>query len=161
MSTNPEQYRQAWRKFPTGVSVITMRSESGEPYVTTANALLSISLDPMLLLLSVATDGNTCANLLRDGLFAVNFLRSDQSHIADFYARAPSHERSNLPDAHTKHESGIALFDDALVCMVCRCEHEVQAGDHTMFVASVEDIDIREGDALLFYEGQYGSAGKS
>ena len=125
MSTSPEQYRQAWRKFPTGVSVITMRSGSGEPYVTTANALLSISLDPMLLLLSVATDGNTCANLLRDGLFAVNFLRSDQSHIADFYARAPSHERSNLPDAHTKHESGIALFDDALVCMVCRCQHDL------------------------------------
>ena len=48
-----------------------------------------------------------------------------------------------------------------LVCMVCRCEHQVQAGDHTMFVASVEDIDIREGDALLFYEGQYRSAGQS
>ena len=50
-------------------------------------------------------------------------------------------------------------MDDALVSMVCHIEQQVEAGDHTLFVAAVEHVEVREGEALLFHEGQYGSAG--
>ena len=158
MQPTPELFRRAWRTFPTGVSVVTTRTSDGAPYATTANALLSVSIDPMLLLLSVTTAGHTCLNLSRHGLFAVNFLRDDQEAIADFYGRAPPLERRRLPAAHTVHESGLALLDDAVAWMICRVRQRTRAGDHTLFVAAVEDIDVRDGDALVFYRGRYGSA---
>lgn len=144
--------------FPTGVSVVTTHAPDGAPYATTANALLSVSLDPMLLLLSVASAGHTCVNLSRDGRFAVNFLRGDQASIADFYGRASPLERRQLPGGHTAHESGLALLDGAVAWMVCGIRQQVQAGDHTLFIAEVEDIDVPGGDALVFYQGRYGSA---
>ena len=141
------------------MSVVTTRSPDGAPYATTANALLSVSLEPPLLLLSVATGGNTCEYLRKEGCFGVNFLRGDQAEAADFYARAAPEERRTLPEAHRTHESGVALLDEALVGMVCHIEQTVEAGDHTLFVAAVEHVEVREGDALLFHEGHYGSAG--
>jgi flavin reductase (DIM6/NTAB) family NADH-FMN oxidoreductase RutF len=50
------------------------------------------------------------------------------------------------------------LLDEALACMVCHIDQQVEAGDHTLFIASVEDIEVRQGDALVFYEGGYKSA---
>ena len=154
-------YRQAWRKFPTGVSIVTTRSADGGPYATTANALLSAALDPPLLLLSVGTGGQTCANLAREGLFGVSFLPDDQAEVADFYARASAEERGTLPPSHTAPASGVALLDGALAAMACRIEQQVEAGDHTLFVASVEHVEVGEGSALLFYDGRYGSARQS
>ena len=151
-------YRQAWRKFPTGVSIVTTRSADGKPYATTANALLSVALDPPLLLLSVGTGGQTCANLAREGRFGVSFLPDDQADVADFYARAPTGERGTLPASHASPGGGAALLDGALAAMACRIEQRVEAGDHTLFVASVEHVEVREGNALLFYDGRYGSA---
>ena len=159
MTADPTLYRRAWRRFPTGVSVVTTRSPDGAPYATTANALLSVSLEPPLLLLSVATGGNTCEYLRKEGGFGVNFLRGDHAEVADFYARAAPEERRTLPEAHRTHESGVALLDEALVGMVCHIEQTVEAGDHTLFVAAVEHVEVREGDALLFHEGHYGNAG--
>ena len=159
MTADPTLYRQAWRRFPTGVSVVTTRSPDGAPYATTANALLSVSLEPPLLLLSVATGGNTCEYLRKEGCFGVNFLRGDHAEVADFYARAAHEERRTLPEAHRTHASGVALLDEALVGMVCHIEQTVEAGDHTLFVAAVEHVEVREGDALLFHEGHYGNAG--
>ena len=159
MTADPTLYRRAWRRFPTGVSVVTTRSPDGAPYATTANAVLSVSLEPPLLLLSVVTGGNTCDYLRKEGCFGVNFLRGDQAEVADFYARAAPEERRTLPEAHRTHESGVALLDEALVGMVCHIEQTVEAGDHTLFVAAVEHVEVREGDALLFHEGRSGSAG--
>ena len=151
-------YRQAWRKFPTGVSIVTTRSADGGPYATTANAILSIALDPPLLLLSVGTGGQTCANLAREGRFGLSFLPDDQADVADFYARASAEERATLPASHTAQDGGAALLDGALAAMACRIEQRVEAGDHTLFVAAVERVEVREGNALLFYDGRYGSA---
>ena len=151
-------YRQAWRKFPTGVSIVTTRSADGKPYATTANALLSVALDPPLLLLSVGTGGQTCANLAREGRFGVSFLPDDQAEVADFYARAAADERGTLPPSHTAPGGDVALLDGALAAMACRIEQSVEAGDHTLFVASVEHVEVGEGNALLFYDGRYGSA---
>lgn len=157
MQSNPDLLRQVWRKFPTGVSVVTTRSSSGEPYATTANAVMSISLDPMLALLSVSTGGKTWANLVGQGRFVLNFLRDDQSEIADFYGRAPSEERQHLPEPHSIHSSGLALLDEALASLVCTTSQQVEAGDHTLFIGQVDEIIIRDGEALAFYSGRYGT----
>ena len=102
MTADPTLYRLAWRRFPTGVSVVTTRSPDGAPYATTANALLSVSLDPPLLLLSVATSGHTCDYLRHEGCFGVNFLRGDQADVADFYGRGRAGGAQDAPPRRTR-----------------------------------------------------------
>ena len=156
MSADPEQLRMAWRRFPTGVTVVTTRAEDGEPYATTANAVLSVSLDPPVLAVSFATSGHTCANLRREGRFAVNFLRADQADRADFYARASTEERSRLPEGSDLGDGAAARFGDALAVMTCRIDQAVEAGDHTLFIAEVEEVAINaEGDALVYYDRRF------
>ena len=155
MSATPELFREAWRKFATGVSIITTRQPNGETYATTANSVTSVSLDPLLVLVSVGTGGTTHANLTRERRFGINILRDDQAALARHYATSPPEERERLPQGHRQSPDGTTLLDDALACMDCRVVQEVVAGDHTIFIAEVEHIEVNGGAPLVFYEGQY------
>ena len=155
MSVSPELFRKAWGKFATGVSVITTRQPDGETYATTANSVASVSLDPLLVLISVGNGGTTHANLLRERRFGINILRDDQAAVATYYATSTPEDRQRLPLAHQQSPNGATLLDDALACMDCRVVRDVEAGDHTVFIAEVEYIEVNEGAPLLFYEGQY------
>ena len=121
MSLMPEDFRRAWSKFPTGVSLITTHIESGEPYCTTANAISSVSLDPLLVHLSLAKSGVTCANVLREGRFGLNILGEDDEELAIFFSRATSEERQRVPSQHLVTERGTVLLDEALVADDGRC----------------------------------------
>ena len=117
--------------------------------------MASVSLDPLLVLVSVGTRGTTHANLVRERRFGINILRDDQAAVAQHYATSPPEERERLPQAHRQPPNGTTLLDDALACMDCRVVQEVVAGDHTIFIAEVEHIEVNEGEPLVFYEGQY------
>ena len=155
MIASSDEFRRAWARFPTGVGVITTHNEDGRPYGTTANAISSVSLDPLLVHLSLGKDGVTCANIVREGRFGINVLRSDQNELAGFFATASSDERQQLPSAHDVTEHGTSLFSDALVVMDCRVIQEVTAGDHVMFIAEVDGLQVRDGEPLVFYEGKF------
>ncbi|MDA1035742.1 MAG: flavin reductase family protein [Chloroflexi bacterium] len=155
MTPSSDEFRRAWGKFPTGVSVITTHTEGGDPYCTTANAISSVSLDPLLIHLSLGKDGATCANIVRERRFGINILRSDQEELARFFATASSDERQKLPSAHEVTEHGTSLLTDALVVMDCKVVQEVEAGDHIVFIAEVDGLEVREGEPLVFYEGKF------
>ena len=156
-SVSPELFREAWRKFATGVSIVTTREPDGGTYATTANSVASVSLDPLLVLVSVGKGGTTHANLTRERRFGINILRDDQAPIAQHYATSPPEERERLPLAHRRLPSGTTLLDDALACMDCRVVSDVGAGDHTVFLAEVEHIEVSAGAPLVFYDGRYGT----
>ena len=160
MSVSQELFRQAWGKFPTGVSIITTRREGGEPYCTTANAVVSVSLDPLLVLVSIASAGTTCANIRRDGRFGINILNEDQVESAAHYATGTMQQRQRLPQEHQVTPGGTAFLDEALACMDCRVVQENAAGDHTIFVGEVERVEVREGRPLVYYEGRFTSLAK-
>ena len=155
-SVSPELFREAWRKFATGVSIVTTRQPDGGTYATTANSVASVSLDPLLVLVSFGKASSTHANLARERRFGINILRDDQAPIAQHYATSPPEERQNLPPAH-RRPSGTTLLDDALACMDCRVVSDVGAGDHTVFIAEVEHIEVSEGAPLVFYDGRFGT----
>ena len=155
MDVNTELFREAWRKFATGVSILTTRQPNGETYATTANSVASVSLDPLLVLVSVGTSGTTHANIVRERRFGINILRHDQAAVARHYATSAPEERERLPQPHRQSPNGTTLLDDALACMDCRVVQEIVAGDHTIFIAEVEHIEVNEGAPLVFYEGQY------
>ena len=138
---------------------MTTQTSEGGPYATTANAVMSVSLDPLLVLVSLSSNGKTSASVKSTGYFGLNFLNKDQADLGNYYGRSSSDKRALLPINVHLHSSGVALFKDALSVMVCNVINDVVAGDHTLFIAEVIDIENREGESLIFYKGEYRSFG--
>jgi flavin reductase len=137
------------------VSLVTTRSEDGKPYCTTANAISSVSLDPMLVHLSLGKDGLTCANIMREGRFGINVLGEDDEELALFFAKAPPDQRGQVPSDHQITDNGTAWLAEALTVMDCRVVQQVEAGDHIVFIAEVDGLEVREGRPLVFYGGKF------
>jgi flavin reductase (DIM6/NTAB) family NADH-FMN oxidoreductase RutF len=116
-----------------------------------------VSLDPLLLQLSMATASSTCGNISRDGRFGINFLREGAAELATFFAKATGADREEVPSDHTIFESGTIGLNDALAVMDCRVVQSIEAGDHIIFIAQVETLEVREGRPLVFYEGIFSS----
>jgi len=139
--------------FATGVTIITL-DDGGEVHGMTANAFASVSLDPMLVLVCVDKRARTHAHLHARKRFGVNVLAESQQAVSEFYARSP--EAQVDPEAgfdRTAH--GTPVLHGALAYLECRLDATQDAGDHTIFIAEVEDIVVREGNPLLFFRSGY------
>ena len=155
--SDAQTFRQAWGKFATGVSVVTTVEEGGSVHGMTANGINSVSLDPPLVLVCV---GHTAASypLIRDvRRFAINIMSEEQRSLAEYYARPSDQKTGDLDVSFTHTERGAATVDGSLAHMDCRVVAEHVAGDHTIFIAEVEEIEIGDGKPLLYYEGRFGS----
>ena len=161
MSANPEEFRRAMGCFATGVTVITVDYE-GDVHGMTANAFTSVSLDPLLVLVCVDHKARTHAHLHSKKRFGVNVLAENQRNISQYYARpGDTHQRAEQEAGarfdRTAH--GTPVLYGALAYLECRLHTAQDAGDHTIFIAEVEDVVVREGDPLLFYRGNYRAIG--
>ena len=156
MSLVPNEFRRAMGCFATGVTVITV-DQDGEIHGMTANAFTSVSLDPMLVLVCVDHRARTHAHLHARKRFGVNVLRSDQQTISEYYARSTdTHQHAEEAGAkfdRTPH--GTPVLQGALAYLECRLHSTQMAGDHTIFIAEVEDVVVREGEPLLYFRSKY------
>jgi flavin reductase len=154
------EFRKAMGLFATGVTVITVDQE-GEVHGMTANAFTSVSLDPQLVLVCVDHRARTHAHLHTKKRFGINVLSESQRKISEYYARATEkHQRAEEAGAQferTPH--GTPVLHGGLAYLECRLESAHIAGDHTIFIAEVEDVVVREGKPLLFFQGKYRKMG--
>ena len=162
MSLNSSEFRQAMGSFATGVTIITVDLD-GEVHGMTANAFASVSLDPVLVLVCVDHNTRTHAHLHAKKRFGINVLRADQRAISEYYARPDrTHEHAET-EAGARFERtahGTPMLHGALAYLECRLHSSQEAGDHTIFIAEVEDVVVRSGEPLLFFRGRYWEAGK-
>jgi flavin reductase (DIM6/NTAB) family NADH-FMN oxidoreductase RutF len=163
MTLNPSRFRKAMGCFATGVTIITLDLR-GEVHGMTANAFTSVSLDPPLVLVCVDLKARTHAHLRAQKRFGINVLGENQRAISEYYARPDrSHQRAEIEAGarfdRTRH--GTPMLRGALAYLECRLRSTEQAGDHTIFIAEVEDVVVRQGDPLLFFRGKYRSLGSS
>ena len=161
MSVTQAEFRGAMGTFATGVTIITVDFED-EVHGMTANAFTSVSLDPMLVLVCVDRSARTHAHLHAKKRFGVNVLAENQRAISEYYARPErTHERAEQEAGarfkRTAH--GTPVLDGALSYFECRLHTVQEAGDHTIFIAEVEDVVLREGRPLLFHRGKYHQLG--
>jgi flavin reductase (DIM6/NTAB) family NADH-FMN oxidoreductase RutF len=161
MSTTSDDFRRALAYFATGVTVITVDYES-EIQGMTANAFTSVSLDPMLVLVCVDQKARTHAHLHAKRRFGINVLSKGQRAIAEHYARpdrdpARTEEETGARFDRTQH--GTPVLHDALAYLECRLQTAQDAGDHTIFIAEVEDVVVRGGMPLLFFQSGYRAIG--
>jgi flavin reductase (DIM6/NTAB) family NADH-FMN oxidoreductase RutF len=152
MSLSPAEFRKAMGCFATGVTIITLDLE-GEVHGMTANAFASVSLDPGLLLVCVDHSAETHAHLHAKKRFGINILAEHQQVISEYYARpVRSHE-------HAEKEAGARFDRTAHGTPIL---HSAQAaGDHSIFIAEVEEVVVRQGEPLLFFRGKYRKMGQA
>src|SRR5579864_8432974 len=161
MTLNPSEFRKAMGCFATGVTIITVDLE-GEVHGMTANAFASVSLDPLLVLVCVDHATRTHAHLHAKKRFGINVLCQDQRAISEYYARpARTHEHAEEEAGarfdRTQH--GTPMLRGALAYLECRLHSSQEAGDHTIFIAEVQDVVVRAGEPLLFFRGEYRKVG--
>ena len=162
MSLNSADFRKAMGCFATGVTIITLDLDD-EIHGMTANAFASVSLDPMLVLVCVDHSTRTHAHMHAKKRFGVNVLGENQRAISEYYARPERAHQNAEAEAgasfdRTKH--GTPMLHGSLAYLECRLHSAQQAGDHTIFIAEVEDVVVREGDPLLFFRGKYQKVGE-
>jgi flavin reductase (DIM6/NTAB) family NADH-FMN oxidoreductase RutF len=161
MAVNQAEFRKALSCFATGVTVITVDCE-GEIHGMTANAFASVSLDPLLVLVCVDQRARTHTHLHAKKRFGVNILSRGQRTISEYYARTiRTHEEAECEVGvrfeRTPH--GTPVLQGALAYLECRLHSAQDAGDHTIFIAEVEDVVVHEGDPLLFFRAEYRDIG--
>ena len=123
-------FRSAMGKFATGVTVLTTKAD-GMVHGMTANAFMSVSLNPKLV---------------------INILSEEQESISRLFA-GQSEEKQNVEFDWVDERS---LIKGAIASIFCDVYSEQIAGDHTLFIGEVKELLLNEGKPLLFFGGKYG-----
>jgi 3-hydroxy-9,10-secoandrosta-1,3,5(10)-triene-9,17-dione monooxygenase reductase component len=142
-------------RFPTGVTVVTAMSPDG-PVGMTANAVTSLSLEPLLLLVCFANEARTLPVVQATRRFGVNVLAADQEALARRFAgKLPETEKfSGVP--YTL-DDGVPVIEGTHAWLGCDLERLVPGGDHTIGIGAVRAAEVGVGDPLVWYAGGYGA----
>lgn len=147
---DPVDFRRTLGRFASGITVITTKHE-GDVHGMTANAFVSVSLDPPLVLISVDNRARMKEVLPKSGRYGISILSDKQEDMSQHFAGRPK-EGAEVPFIE---RDGIPLIDGSLAHLVCEVVDEHPAGDHTLYVGRVEHLDYHDGAPLLFYTGTY------
>ena len=150
---DPAGFRAAMGSLPTGVTVVTAGGPNG-PAGATANAVGSLSIEPMLMLACLDRGSRTLLAVQAANRFGISVLHAGQEPIArSFATKAP------VADKWTGvawHESdGIPAIDGALAFVACDLRDVIAGGDHVIVTGEVTALEMGEGDPLVFHDGEY------
>lgn len=152
MPVGPEEYRQALRRFASGLTVITV-AEGDRFHGMTATSFASVSLEPPLILVSLVKSSHTRELVLAAGAFAVNVLAENQEDIARGFSRAGHKPFENTP--HLAARNGGAILEGVLAWLECRVYKTVDAGDHDIVIGEVLDSEVNDGAPLVYFNRAY------
>lgn len=139
--------------FATGVTVITTRDKDGLPNGLTANAFLSLSLNPPLVLISVDKSAQCYACFECANGFTVNFLSDQQEEISRRFATKGIDKFAGLQ--WREGSNGAAILDGVLGYVECKIKQCHDGGDHTIVVGEIVNADAAGERPLLFFKGKY------
>jgi flavin reductase (DIM6/NTAB) family NADH-FMN oxidoreductase RutF len=147
--------KEAMRAFPQGVTVVTTQGEDG-PRGVTVSSFTSVSLNPPLVLVSLAQGSDVHDIFLRAKSFAVNFLGDDQKPVSDLFAsRTPMKDRFDGVRFH-KGLTGSPIIDGARAAIECDTWRLYDGGDHSIILGKVVKASvISSGKPLVYYAQHY------
>ena len=149
MPIDARRFRSTLGRFATGVTVVTA-AHGDRHHGMTANAFLSLSLEPPLVGVSVARTARMHAFLEETGRFGVSVLAEDQEAVARHFAGRQD-EAFEVP---LRRHDGLPLVGGGVAWLTARVTATHAVGDHTLFVGEVDWLDHAEGTPLLFFEGR-------
>lgn len=150
-SFDPRTFRDALGQFATGVTIVTARSADGTPVGVTANSFNSVSLDPPLVLWSLAKNSRSMEIFQAAAEFAVHILASDQDALSNRFASRTEDKFAGLEIA----PDGLPLLEGCTARFRCRTRHAYDGGDHIIFVGEVIGFEHDDKPPLLFHGGDY------
>jgi 3-hydroxy-9,10-secoandrosta-1,3,5(10)-triene-9,17-dione monooxygenase reductase component len=154
MPVDPPDYRDAIGRFATGVAIVTCAGPDGPAGLTT-NAVSSLSLDPLLLLVCFDNSSRTLPAVRAAGRFAVNLLRADQADLASAFA-SKREQAEKFAAATHRIAHGVPVLDHALAWLACDVAELLPRGDHTIGIGAVTEAwtaPDEDAEPLLFYRG--------
>lgn len=152
------EFRDALGCFPTGVAVMTAPDGAGGYVGVTANSFNSVSLDPPLVLWSLAKTSRSRAAFLEAGWFAINILCAAQVDLSRRFASGGLDKFAGV--ATVPGLGGVALLPGSAARFQCRTHAVFEGGDHEIFVGEVVDFDYSGRAPLVFHRGDYARAVK-
>jgi len=150
-------FRKAMGQFATGVTVVTVEREPGLVYGMTANAFTSVSLNPMLILICVDERSKMLPLLHSRKHFGISVLRDNQRELSKYFAQSEQNAaaENRLGVRFRWTSTGVPVLEETALQLSCTVASAHIAGDHTIFVARVEEAEIQGGEPLLFFQGEY------
>jgi 3-hydroxy-9,10-secoandrosta-1,3,5(10)-triene-9,17-dione monooxygenase reductase component len=149
------KFRQVLGHFPTGVTVITAAADDG-PVGLAVGSFCSVSLDPPLVAFCPDKSSTSWPKIEATGTFCVNILAEDQEDICRVFASKGADKFASI--GWKAAQSGSPRINDVLAWVDCAIEAVHDAGDHSVVIGRVIDLEVgRDGEGpLVFYRGGYG-----
>jgi flavin reductase (DIM6/NTAB) family NADH-FMN oxidoreductase RutF len=150
-----DELRDVMRRFPAPVAVVTTELD-GERFGLTVGSLVSLSLAPPLVGISIGKDSSSHEPIRRAGGWAVSLLGGDQMAVAQHFARSGIPPLALWVGMDVREGVRGPLLHGALGWLECRTVSEHEAGDHTIFVGAVESIELgATGEGLVYRGGEF------
>ncbi|WP_042348425.1 flavin reductase family protein [Bacillus massiliigorillae] len=144
------KFRDAMGKFATGVTVITTEVD-GKEHGMTANAFMSASLHPKLVVISIGENASMLEKIRKSQKFAVNVLSAKQQELSMVFAGQMKEKKA----VNFARLEDLPVIEGAIAQVTCNVVSEYVEGDHTLFIGSVTNIQLEDEEPLLFFKGQY------
>ena len=148
-------FRSALGCFPTGVCLITTVAAGGRRVGLTANSFSSVSLDPPMVLWSLARTAAS-APVFRDAEhFAINALAAGDAEVSSHFAKPGDDKFAPFGERFHEGVAGLPLLKGALATFECHTRHRYYGGDHVIVIGMVERYAHADGAPLVFHRGRY------
>jgi len=156
-----EALRQVMRAYPQGVAVVTARPQGEVPRGITVSSLLSVSITPALVLVSIARSAQAHPAIEQARAFAINVLADDQGALSEHFARQGlSSEEQFGSIGYRLSPIGSPLIEGCLAFLDCRVVDVSPRADHTLFIGEVDSGEVlRQTRPLVYYERAYWGLG--
>jgi 3-hydroxy-9,10-secoandrosta-1,3,5(10)-triene-9,17-dione monooxygenase reductase component len=153
-AVDPRAFRDALGSFVTGVTIVTTRGAGGTDIGLTANSFNSVSLDPPMVLWSLALSSSNLPAFRTAQWWAVHILASEQETLSARFAQRSDQKFAGL--AVSRGPGDIPLLEGCAARFICRQAYEYEGGDHAIFVGQVLEFDRAGRPPLIYHEGRYG-----
>ncbi len=153
MSIDTVQFRNALGSFVTGVTIVTTHTADGQDVGLTANSFNSVSLDPPLVLWSLARTAASKEAFTQAKRFAVHVLASDQETLSTRFAKRGENKFAGL--TLERDECGTPLLPECAARFECQTAYQYDGGDHIIFVGEVTSFSQSAKRPLAFHAGRY------
>ncbi|OEC01710.1 oxygenase [Lysinibacillus sphaericus] len=154
MTDKVTAFKQALGNYPTGVTVVTACNNLNEPIGLTVNSFASVSIDPLLILWSLDKKSQLHPFFSTTKKFAVNILAHEQTHLCTVFSSKIVDRFAQVHWSTSAH--GLPILHDTLATLQCETYNKIDAGDHTIFIGQVLQIDNRQKEPLLYHRRHLG-----
>ena len=154
-SFDERQFRDALAQFATGVTIVCARAADGRIVGFTANSFNSVSLDPPLVLWSLARTSSSLAAFQAAERYAINVLAAGQVELARRFSRPHADRFAGV--GYRLGWSEAPLIDGCVAWLECRRHALHRTGDHELFVGEVVTVERARGEPLVFNHGRFGT----